>query len=131
MSKRINKGGVLLGGLLLTIGLACGPAMAFDFETAEGIFCDSSEQAERYVSLYSGDSVAAVAGVNSEVNDAKACGFMKVAFLPGETMPTLRNRENAFDISRVLVIGVLTPQGLRNVRPFVQFRLDKLAEWMA
>lgn len=131
MSKRVNKGFALLGGLLLSIGLASGPARAIEFETAEGIFCDSSEQAERYVSLYSGDSGAAIAGVNSEANDAKACGFMKVAFLPGETLPTLRNRDNAFDISRVLVIGVLTPHGLRNVRPFVQFRLEKLQEWMA
>jgi hypothetical protein len=47
----------------------------------------------------------------------------------GPELATARNKENAFQIVRILVIGVETPSGLRAVRPSAYFSAFKVVEY--
>jgi hypothetical protein len=47
----------------------------------------------------------------------------------GPGLGTARNKENAFQIVRVLVIGVETEDGLRPVRPSAYFSAFEVVEY--
>jgi hypothetical protein len=92
-----------------------------DIEIGTSIVCDTQKQVERYVALYTGDPQAAVGAVNAEANDPTACGVTTVAFLRGPQIATARNADTAFNIVRILVVGVETSTGLRAVQPAAYF----------
>jgi hypothetical protein len=52
-----------------------------------------------------------------------------VAFVRGPDLATARNKESAFQIVRILVVGVETPSGLRSIRPAPYFSAFKLLEY--
>src|ERR1700730_15030938 len=97
--------------------LACYPAQAREYEHGTALLCDSQKQVERYVALFQGDEQSTVDAVNTEVRNPTACGLGTVAFVRGPDLGTARNRESAFQIVRILVVGVDTPDGIRPVKP--------------
>jgi hypothetical protein len=52
-----------------------------------------------------------------------------VAFMRGRELGTARNKETAFQMVRILVVGVETPSGLRSRRPSVYFSAFKVVEF--
>jgi len=52
-----------------------------------------------------------------------------VAFMRGPDLGTARNKESAFQIVRILVVGVETPSGLRSTRPSAYFSAFKVLEY--
>jgi len=117
---------------LLSLLLCC-PAMAQEheqrYEYGNTLVCDTQVQAERYVSLYNGDEQETIDAVDAEERDPIACAFATVAFLRGAELAMVRNRESAFQIVQILVVGVETPAGVRAVRPAVYFELLKVTEY--
>jgi hypothetical protein len=67
--------------------------------------------------------------VNTEEQNPNACGLATVAFMRGPDLGTARNKESAFQIARILVVGVETPSGLRAVRPSAYFSAFKVIEY--
>jgi len=93
----------LVLGLLAAISV---PARATDYEVGTNLLCDTREQAERFVALFKGDAEAAVVAVNTEVQNPTACALMDVAYMRGPQIAMARHGDNAFEIVRILVVGI-------------------------
>ena len=123
--------------LTLFFLLACAPGQALakhdmderNLEVGDVLLCDTPEQVERYVALYHGDKEAAVRAVNREENDPRACGVATAAFLRGPQMATVRAENMAFQIVRVLVLGVDSQDGFRSVQPVPYFTAFGVTEY--
>jgi hypothetical protein len=109
--------------------LACYPAQAQEYEHGTALLCDSQEQVERYVALFKGEEQSTVDAVNTEQRDPTACGLASVAFVRGPELGTARNKDSAFQIVRILVVGVDTPDGIRPVRPTPYFTAFEVVEY--
>jgi len=117
--------------------LLCVPALAqdqnrieqHDVEVGDVLVCDTQEQVERYVALYHGDKEAAVRAVNREQNDPSACGLATAAFVRGPQMATARAENIAFEIVRILVLGVDGDDGFRPVQPAPYFAAFGVTEY--
>jgi hypothetical protein len=109
--------------------LACCPAHAQEFEHGTALLCDNQRQVERYVALFKGEQQSTVEAVNTEEKDPNACGLATVAFMRGPELGTARNKDSAFQIVRILVVGVETPGGLRRVQPAAYFTVFEVLEY--
>jgi hypothetical protein len=105
------------------------PARAQEYERGTALLCDTQRQVERYVALFNGEEQSAINAVNTEEKNPTACALETVAFMRGPELGTARNKENAFHIVRILVVGVETPSGLRSVRPSAYFSAFKVVEY--
>jgi hypothetical protein len=109
--------------------LISGPAQAQEYEHDTALLCDTQRQVERYVALFDGEEQSAIDAVNTEEQDPSACALATVTFVRGPELETARNDQGAFRISRVLVVGVETPTGFRQVRPKAFFSVFKVIEY--
>jgi hypothetical protein len=109
--------------------LLCGPAHAQQYEESTTLLCDTQRQVERYVALFNGDEQSAIKAVNTEEQDPTACVLATVAFVRGPELATARNEQGAFQIARILVLGVETPNGFRPAKPKVFFSAFKVTEY--
>jgi hypothetical protein len=118
---------------LLTIALLSlitfSPARAQKYEHGTALLCDTQGQVERYVALFDGKEQSAINAVNTEEQNPTACVLETVAFLRGRELGTERNKESAFQIVRILVVGVETPSGFRSTRPSPYFSAFKVVEY--
>ena len=106
------------------------PAHAQEYEHGTALLCDTQRQVERYVELFNGkEEESAINAVNAEEQNPTACVFETVAFMRGPELGTARNKESAFQIVRILVVGVETPSGLRSTRPSAYFSAFKVLEY--
>jgi hypothetical protein len=123
----------LLPLLALLAAPLCGPAQATDqttdYEVGASLVCDTKTQVERYVALFSGDEQAAIDAVNAEEHNPTACALMNVAYLRGSHLGMARHGDNAFEIIRILVVGIETPAGVQAVQPAAYFSLFDVKEY--
>jgi hypothetical protein len=105
------------------------PARAQEYEHGTALLCDTQSQVERYVAFFNGEEQPEINAVNSEEQNPTACVFETVAFMRGADLGTARNKESAFQIVRILVVGVETPSGFRSVRPSAYFSAFKVVEY--
>jgi hypothetical protein len=117
---------VSLFALLITA--FCGPAQAWDYEVGTSLICDTRAQVERFAALFSGDAPAAIRAINTEEQNPSACGLVNVAYMRGAQIAMARHSDNAFEIVRILVVGVATDGGIRPVRPAAYFSLFRVKE---
>jgi hypothetical protein len=95
-------------------------------EIDTNLFCDTREQVERFVTLLDenkGSAEAAIAGVNHENKTQDACVIATAAFRRAGVTSTVKNHEATFDITRIVVIGVYTVNGLERSLPTEFFTL--------
>jgi hypothetical protein len=118
---------VLLFALLAS--LICAPAHASNYEVGASLVCDTQAQVERFVALFSGDAQAAIRVVNAEEQNPSACVIMNVAYMRGTQIRMARHGDSAFEIVRILVIGIETDNGILPVRPRVYFSLFGVMEY--
>ena len=124
-------------GLTLLFLLICAPVQALEkrgldernIEVGDVLVCDTQEQVERYVAHYHGDNEAAVRAVNREENDPRACGVATAAFVRGPQMATARAENMAFEIIRILVLGIDSQDGFRPVQPAPYFTAFGVTEY--
>lgn len=78
-----------------------------------GIICNTSEQAERFITLRGQGSEAKLAleTVNAEVNDDRACGIAAVAFLRDETIKTRPMGNRLVQIVRINIVAGYNGRG--------------------
>jgi hypothetical protein len=115
--------------LVLLSLISFSPARAQEYERGTALLCDTQKDVERYVALFDGEEQSAIDAVNTEKQDPNACGIATVAFMRGPELGTARNKESAFQIVRVLVVGIETPSGLRSVQPSAYFSAFKVIEY--
>jgi hypothetical protein len=119
----------LLPFLAVLIAPLCGSAHATDYEVGTSLICDTQSQLERFVALFSGDTQAAIDAVNAEEKNPTACALVDVAYLRGEEIGMARNGDSAFEIVRILVVGIDTDAGIQAVRPSAYFSLFGFKEY--
>jgi hypothetical protein len=123
--------------LTLLFLLICAPVRAQDrpsmddrnVEFGDVVVCDTQEQVERYVALYHGDKEAAVRAVNRAENDPTACGVASAAFVRGPQTATASAENIAFEIIRILVLGVDGQDGFHTVQPAPYFTAFGVTEY--
>ena len=104
-------------------------SQAQEYEYGTTLLCDSQKQVERYVALFKGEEQPTADAVNTEEKNPTACGLATVAFVRGSELGTARNKDSAFQMFHILVIGVDTPDGLRPVRPTPYFTAFEVVEY--
>jgi hypothetical protein len=103
-------------------------ARANEIQVGTSIVCDTQQQVERFVTLYDGDAIAAVSMVNAEERDENACGMVTMAFVPGPPLATARAKHVTYQIIPILILGVLTSDGIQAVEPKHFFSLLEVDE---
>jgi hypothetical protein len=83
----------------------------------------------RSCALFSADAQAAIDAVNAEEKNPTACALVDVAYLPGRHLGVARNGSTAFEIVRILVVGIDTAAGIQAVRPAAYFSLLGVKEY--
>jgi hypothetical protein len=66
--------------------------------------------------------------VNDEERDPTACGVTNLALVRGHHAMTVTTDDATFQIIDILVIGVITDEGVESILPSVQFSLFKVDE---
>jgi hypothetical protein len=121
------------GALALSILVAGQAARAEDFtdyEVATSLVCDTPQQVERFITLFKGDDTAqAVKAVNAEARDPSACTVASLAFVRGKEAGTIHQRDQAYTIVHILVLGVVTDDGIRAIPPSAHFTLFAVREF--
>jgi hypothetical protein len=109
--------GCVVTAFLLLVAPFCDSAQAFDYQIGQSLVCDTQQQVERFVALFTGDAQAAIRFVNAEEKNPAACAIMNVAFLRGAQVGTARHGASAFGIIRILVVGIDNGNGVRPCPP--------------
>ena len=104
------------------------PAQAADVQVGTALVCDTEQQVERFIAFYDGDAETAVEAVNAEVRNPTACALAEIAYVPGPPLATTRKRVATFQILQVLVLGIVTPNGVRAVEPAHFFSVVQVEE---
>ena len=117
--------GLLALPLLLTLNL---PARAQDVEVGTGLICDTRAQVERFVALYDGDSQSTANKVNAAEHNPTACVISGMAYVRGRKLAQARGKDATFQIVPILVLGIVTEQGVESVKPSPFFSAIEIEE---
>jgi hypothetical protein len=99
------------------------------YEVGDALICETQQQVERYIAHYSGDREAAIRAVNREEGDRRACGVVTAAFVRGPHIEAASHGDMAFEILRILVVGMNTASGIRAVPPVPCFAAFGVVEY--
>ena len=118
--------------VLLLALLACllsAPVRATDYEVDTSLVCDTQAQVERFVAVFASNAQDAIRVVNAEEQNPSACVINNVVYMRGGQLGMVRQGDSAFEIVRILVIGIETEHGILSVRPSVYFSLFSVKEY--
>jgi hypothetical protein len=104
------------------------PARAQQIEVGTSLFCDTWAEAEKIVAFYDGDMQAAIDRVNTEDHNPSACAAADVAYVLGPKVGIARTKDATFHIVPILVVGIVTPVGVRSITPSKYFSLVQVDE---
>jgi hypothetical protein len=99
----------------------CVAAQAADYEVGTSLVCNTHTEGERFVALFAGDAQSIIGAVNAEEHNPTACALINVAYVRGSRIGMARHGDNAFEIVRILVVGIETPVGIQAVQPAAYF----------
>jgi hypothetical protein len=102
--------------LPLMLGL-CFPVQAQEIEVTSGLICDTQKQVEQFVALYDGDTQSTAEKVNVAEHDPTACAVSGMAYVRGRELATARTNNTTFQIVPILVVGIVTQNGIQTVAP--------------
>jgi hypothetical protein len=114
--------------LLVPILLLAAPAAAQEISIGTGPICDTQKQTERLVTLLDSGAEAAIKVVNAEEKDPTACVVATVAYLRGPKLATAHSKAGTYQIIKVLVLGLHTPNGILATAPAPYFTIVKVDE---
>jgi hypothetical protein len=86
----------------VSIPVRAADELPVDYEVGKVLMCDNRAEAERFVVLFNGDAPAAIEIVNAEQLHRNRA-----------SLGTAGNRDDAFEIVRILVIGVQSDNAMR------------------
>jgi len=112
------------------LALMCGAAQAGEFKVdakttaiGVGMICNTSDQAEEFVALRAGGAKApdALARVNRQAHDPRACGLAAIAFVPEKTLDAKAVENKLMQIVRINVVAGFDGSGWKNVPAMTQY----------
>jgi hypothetical protein len=99
---------------LITVLIVLGLPQAAKAQTAaSGVVCDTPDQMRRFVLAES--APAALAVINGE--QGPSCAVMNVAFYVGGVDGTTVTKDGVWQITHVLIVGIITHGGIRPIQP--------------
>ena len=114
--------------LIVLVLLLGAPAGAQQVQIGTGPICDTQKQTERLVALLDGGAESAIKVVNAEENDPTACVVATVAYVRGPQIAVARAKDGTYQIVKVLVLGLHTPNGILATAPAAYFTILKVDE---
>jgi len=94
----------------------------------EVVVCNTQKQVGEFVAFNESDPRTATRAINDEEKNPAACGVANLAFVRGHKTVTLRTGNATFQVTAILVIGLVTEDGIESITPTVQFSLFKVDE---
>jgi hypothetical protein len=64
-----------------------------------------------------------------EEHNPNACAVVEAAYVVGPQLGVVRNSSHAFEIAPIVVVGMATPRGYRQVDPTLFFSIVSLREF--
>jgi hypothetical protein len=121
---------MLLRIILLSLPLVLSslPLRAQEIEVGTSLICDTQEQVERFVTLYDGDAQNTVNNVNAAEHDPTACAVSRTAYMRGRQLAIVRSKNATFQIVQILVLGVVTEDGITSLTPAPFFSVFEVEE---
>jgi hypothetical protein len=116
---------LLVTPLVLLLSL---PASAQEIEVGTSLICDTQEQVERFVTLCDGDAQSTVNSVNAAEHNPTACAVSTMAYVRGRQLARARNKDTTFQIVPILVLGLVTGEGVESVTPAPFFTVFEVEE---
>ena len=102
-------------------------APATEYDT--GVICDTQKEAERLAMLLDGNEDTAIATVNAEERNPRACSSVEtVALVRGASLAMERSRADTFAVVEILVVGADLGSGFQSIAPSAYFMLVKIDE---
>src|SRR5215472_924368 len=98
--------------MLLSLPVVDSPSPVDEVQVGMALVCDTQQQVERYVAVYDGDAGTAVRTVNVEEHDPNACGIASMAYMVSPPVATARSKNATFQIVKVIVVGLVTNEGV-------------------
>src|SRR3954462_14041384 len=117
--------GLLALSLILTL---CLPAQAQEIDITSGPICDTQEQVEQFVALFDGDAQSTAEKVNAAEHNPTACVISGMAYVRGRKLATARTKDTTFQIVPILVLGLVTANGIQTVAPARYFSAVQVEE---
>jgi hypothetical protein len=117
--------------MLLFLPVVDSPSPVDEIQVGTALVCDTQQQVERYVAVYDGDAATAVRTVNAQEHDPNACVMASMAYVVSPPVETARNKNATFQIVKVIVIGLVTDEGVQPVRPAPFFSILEVDERVA
>jgi hypothetical protein len=116
-------------GIAFSVALALFPktAPAQEVLSGRGIICDTAEQVARVIKA--DDFQATLVAVNAE--KAHSCEVMEIAFIIHEKGETVRVHGEAWQVTEIIVVGAMTPQGWGSIEPSMQWSAFLVEERVA
>ena len=121
----VQRAGLLVLPLLLMLNF---PARAQEVEVGTGLICDTREQVEQFIALYDGDSQGTDNKVNAAEHNPTACVISGMAYVRGRKLAQTRGKDATFQIVPILVLGIVTEQGVESVKPAPFFSAIEVEE---
>jgi len=90
--------------------LLCLPAQAQEIEYGRGSHLRYAAAGRAACQPLGWRRGCGLAGGDAEEHDTNACAIMTVAFVRGPALATVRNKDRTFQMVRILVVGVDTPE---------------------
>jgi hypothetical protein len=106
-------------GIAFSVALALFPktAPAQEVLSGRGIICDTAEQVARVIKA--DDFQATLVAVNAE--KSHSCEVMEIAFVIHQKGEPVRIHGEAWQLTEIIVVGAMTPQGWGSIQPSVQW----------
>jgi hypothetical protein len=100
-----------------------GPVRNGEPAVGVGMICNTSQQAERFVALRAQGTVPqqAMAIVNKEAKDARACGLAAIAFTRDATLDSKPIANKLVQVVRISVVAGFNGSGWQPVSGMVQY----------
>ena len=95
----------------------CYAAKAQEVEITKGLICDTQQQVEQFIALYDGNAKDTAEKVNAAEHNPTACVISGMAYVRGRNLATARTKDTTFQIVPILVVGVVTENGVQAVAP--------------
>ncbi len=100
------------------------PYQRVSVEVLDGPLCETREQAEQYIN----EQDLQESDINGESDSVDVCQLGSVAVVRGPQVGSEHGHDMAFQIIRILVVDVSTPNGIRPVKPMPYFTIFGVRE---
>jgi hypothetical protein len=88
------------------------------------VICATAADANNYAELHKHDIKSAI----ERETGAETCLVAKIAFVPGEQIDLVEDKDASYAVTEILIVAVSTPDGLMKIGPNLAYALVQLPE---